>query len=72
MMSATGEVLLQKLQLSTFLPQLLQNIPTTIPRAGTKWRWDQGRVKTGHSFRSQTADRLILFLIFDVSNLYLM
>ena len=32
----------------------------------------QGRVKTGHSFRSQTADRLILFLIFDVSNLYLM
>ena len=74
---------LQKLQLSTFLPQLLQNIPTTIPCAGTKWRSGQGRVKTGHSFCSLIADHLILFLmsgfciwceqfVFDVSNLYLM
>ena len=55
--------LLQKLQSSTFLPQVLQNIPTTIPCAGTKWRPGQGRVKSGHSFRSPTADRLIFFLM---------
>ena len=37
--------------------------------ARTKWRSGEGRVKTGDSFRSLTADRLICVLDFDVRDL---